>query len=113
MSVKNVEALAVEIYRECEKEGESVTMEEAREMAEMEVKASESRHYEKSVDAPKKARKPKPRKVDEEKLFLLSALTETLNKNGIENVTRETETALHFEFKGNHYSLKLTKHRQK
>ena len=112
MSAKNVEALTVEIYRECEKEGEPVTMEEAREMAEMEVKASESRHYEKSVDAPKKARKPKPRKVDTDKLFLLSTIMETLNKNGIGSVTRETETALHFEFNGNCYSLKLTKHRK-
>lgn len=112
MSVKNVEALAVEIYRECLKDGEPVTLEQAREMAEMEMKASESRHYEKSVDTAKKARKPKPRKIDEEKLFLLSAIMETLNKNGIEDVSRKTETALHFEFKGNCYSLKLTKHRK-
>ena len=111
MSVKNVETLAVEIYRECEKDGEPVTMEEAREMAAMEAKASESRHYEKSVDTVKKARKPKPRKVDTDKLFLLSTVKETLNENGIEEVTMVTETALNFSFNGENYTLKLTKHR--
>lgn len=113
MSAKNVEALAKEIFRECEKDGEAVTMEEAVVMAEMEVKASESRHYEKSADAPKKARKPKPRKVDEEKGKILKACSETLVSSfNVQNVGIETETVVRFSLNGNNYSLKLTKHRK-
>lgn len=112
MSVKNVEALAVEIYRECEKEGEPVSMAEAVEMAEMECRASESRHYEKSVDAPKK-KKSRPRKVDEEKGQILKICSNALVSSfDVQNVEIETETVVRFSLNGNNYSLKLTKHRK-
>lgn len=61
----NKEKLAEKIMLECEKEGEPVTMEEALEMAEMEIKANGNRRYEKS-DKPRK-KSTRERKVDETK----------------------------------------------
>jgi hypothetical protein len=63
------EKLIMRIMHECEKDGEPVTREEAEKMAEMEIKASGMRRYEKS-DTPRKPAK-RERKVDEKKKHLL------------------------------------------
>ena len=80
------------------------------EIAVIEKKAKDmKRHYEKS-DKPRKP-STKERKVDTEKGFLLAevkALVETLG--AVETVVK-TETELSFDFNGNHYTFKLTKHR--
>ena len=55
--------------RECEQDGEPVTKEEATEMAEMEMKANQTRHYEKS-DKPRKP-SSRVRKVDATKKRIL------------------------------------------
>lgn len=104
------ENLIEKIMKECEKEGEPVTREEAEEMAEMEIKANADRHYEKS-DKPRKAVK-RERKVDEEKKYLLNLLINAINtETCIKNV--KTETEFSFEFGENEYSVKLVKHRPK
>lgn len=108
------EQLAKKIFDECKKEGEPITMEEAIEMAEMEIKANGNRRYEQAEKPKKKV--AKSRKVDEEKKIILNsirALVEGMQLNAGEkaNVEMKTETELHFAFNGNSYTLKLTKHR--
>ena len=62
-------------------------------------------------DKPKTERKPRERKVDNEKLFLLQGLASGLeNKIGLD-VTYEKEVKLHFNYNGSSYSVTLTKHR--
>ena len=62
-------------------------------------------------DKPKKERKPRERKVDNEKLFLLQGLASGLeNKIGLD-VIYENEVKLHFNYNGSSYSVTLTKHR--
>ena len=67
------------------------------------------RHYVQS-DKPKKERKPRERKVDNEKLALLKMLASGLANSNIE-VTFENEVKLHFNYNGSSYSVTLTKHR--
>ena len=68
------------------------------------------RHYVQG-DKPKAERKPRERKVDNEKLFLLQGLASGLeNKIGLD-VTYENEVKLHFNYNGSSYSVTLTKHR--
>ena len=68
------------------------------------------RHYVQG-DKPKTEKKPKERKVDSEKLFLLQGLASGLeNKIGLD-VTYENEVKLHFNYNGSSYSVTLTKHR--
>ena len=114
---KTKEQIAEIIFRECEKEGEPVSMEEALEMAEMEIKSGDISHYEKKAES-KKDRKPKERKVDEDKKKILSEVKIViegilLNNNEPAVVTMKTETELSFSHGGNDYTLKLTKHRKK
>lgn len=45
------EKLIARIMRECEKDGEPVTKEEAEQIAEMEIRAFQNRHYEKIRDS--------------------------------------------------------------
>lgn len=99
------EKLILAIMKEAEADGEPLTREEAEEVAEMEIKAKGIKRYEKA-ETPTTARKPRERKVDEDKKIILSALAETLAKMGYEP-RMENEVALHF----GEYSLKLTKHR--
>ena len=105
-----------DIMNEAEADGEPVTYEEAKEMALMELGSKEIRRYEQS-DEPKKARK-KERKVDETKgkiLRMIKVLIEgmLLNEGELVEVTMKTETDLDFVYKGNEYTIKLTKHRPK
>jgi len=103
------EKLIAEIMRECEKDGEPVTEEEAAAMADMEIKAKGISHYEKS-DKPRK-QSTRERKVDDVKRRILdecAGLLETLGAIGIET---KTETEIMFHFDGAEYSLKLIRHR--
>lgn len=77
-----LEKLTKQIFDECEKDGEPVTMAEAQEMAEMELKSKENcRRYEtsdKKIDS-KKPKKPKTVKVSAEKTELFNLLWEGLS----------------------------------
>jgi hypothetical protein len=114
---KTLEELAKEIYKEALEDGEKVTEEEALEMAKMEMGAKDVKNYTQSEPTEKKPRKPKERKVDADKGFILTSIRGYLERllefeqgEGAE-VEMETETCLHFDYKGNRYTLKLTKHR--
>ena len=101
------EKLIATIMKEAEADGEPVTYEEAKEMAEMEMNAP--KRYEHEQKPRKKAEKV--RKVDEEKKEILSGLRVYIEGKGAENITVKTETEVSFTLNGNAYTLKLTKHR--
>ena len=107
-----LEKIIATIMKECEKDGEPVTYEEAKEMAEMELKANKNcKRYEQTTKPRKKVERE--RKVDNDKKFLLQELYNKLE--GIENVSLKevkTETEIKFDYVGNSYTLKLTKHRK-
>lgn len=106
-----MEKLAKAIYDECEKDGEPVTMEEAMEMAKMEMGSKEIKRYEQS-DKPRKV-STKERKIDEAKKRLLMACKTLVEGMGAKVTNIKTETEISFSFQGESYSLKLVKHRKK
>ena len=105
------EKLIARIMKECEQDGEPVTKEEAEQMAEMEIKASGIKHYEKS-DKPRKTVK-KERKIDTTKKKLLNDCRVLFEGLGANIIGVKTETEITFMFDGDEYSLKLIKHRPK
>lgn len=105
------EKLVERIMRDCEKDGEPVTKEEAEQMAEMEIKASGMRRYEKS-EAPRKSTK-RERKVDLTKQRVLRNCKVLLEGMGATKAEMKTETEVIFTFEEEEYSLKLIKHRKK
>ena len=106
------EKLVAEIMMDAEKDGEPVTKEEAEEMAKMEMGAKEQRHYEKST-APKKERKTRERKIDEDKANLFGEVVAMLQNCNLEILETKTETEVKFRYNKNDYTIKLIKHRQK
>ena len=113
--MNDLEKLIKTIMKEAEKDDEPVTYEEAKEMAEMEIKANKDcKRYEQSAQERKKV--DKVRKIDEDKLAILKEIKilvegMQLNANQTVDVQLKTETELSFNLKGNDYTLKLTKHR--
>ena len=105
------EKLVAEIMMDAEKDGEPVTKEEAEEMAKMEIGAKEQRHYEKST-VPKE-RKPRERKIDEDKANLFGEIISMLQNCNLEILETKTETEVKFKYNKNDYTIKLIKHRQK
>lgn len=105
------EKLIERIMKECEKDSEPVTKEEAAEMAEMEKAASSMRRYEKSD----KKRQPskRERKVDETKKRLLDNVRVLLEGLNADILSVKTETEITFSFQDEEYSFKLVKHRKK
>ena len=104
------EKLIARIMHECAKDGEPVTKEEAEKMAEMEIRASQNRHYEKS-ETPRRA-STKERKVDETKKRIFNYCRIPLEGAGAVVTSTKTETEITFTFEEETYTLKLTKHRQ-
>lgn len=94
-----LEKLTKEIFDECKKDGEPVTMEWARQMAEMEIKAKgvnlgAREKAPKSEDTPKK---PRTVKVSDEKKELFNTILQNLTRAiGVEeeNITVLTENKL-------------------
>ena len=78
-----VEKLAQKIYNECKQDGEPVTMKEAREMAEMEVKAKTvtSERVQSEDKTVKKERKPRKIVVSDEKKAVFDAINQFLSEN--------------------------------
>ena len=78
----------------------------------MTQKAKKIKRYEQTAE--RKERKPKERKVDTEKAFILDYL-----KKGLallidgETIKTENEVKLHFTYNSSEYSVTLTKHRAK
>ena len=104
-----IDALAKKIFAECEKEGEPVTMDEAREMAEMEMKATGTTIHETKAGNKTKNR---PRKVDETKKHLLACIKVLLEGLGATETTLNNEVELTFNYETDNYSIRLIKHRK-
>lgn len=114
-----IDALALEIFKEEKAEGTPVTIEEAQEMARMELGAKEIKRYEKS-DTPKKKVERK-RKEDPAKREIISTLAKNLDRVCLDDetsfhlvqsvVVKNPEKEITFVFMGDNYSVTLTKHR--
>ena len=91
---KDFEKLVLEIMKDCEKDGEPVTREEAEEMARMEIGAKAVSREARAV-APKSAdtpKKPRTVKISDEKKELFTTILTNLNRAiGVE---RENVTVL-------------------
>ena len=98
--------------KDFEKDGESITKEEAEEIAKMEIGAKEIKRYEQS-DKPKKERKAKERKIDINKSTLIQKIYKTLEENGCCITTVKNESELNFDFENENYTIKLIRHRKK
>ena len=106
-----LEKLISTIMKEAEADGEPVTYEEAKEMAEMEIKANKDcKNYVQGEKPRKKVERE--RKVDAEKGAILDQITHLLEDNlRAEIISTKTETEVDFTYNSNHYTVKLTKHR--
>ena len=75
----------------------------------MTKKAKEIKNYTQS-DKTKRKKSTRERKVDHVKRYLLE-LVETGLDGFVENVEYQNEVSISFDYEGEHYSLKLTRHR--
>ena len=75
----------------------------------MTKKAKEIKNYTQS-DKTKRKKSTRERKVDHVKRYLLE-LAETGLDGFVENVEYQNEVSISFDYEGEHYSLKLTRHR--
>ena len=106
-----LEKLISAIMKEAEADGEPVTYEEAKEMAEMEIKANKDCKNYVQGDKPRK-KVERERKVDAEKGAILDQITHLLEDSlKAEIISTKTETEVDFTYNNNHYTVKLTKHR--
>lgn len=104
------EKLIKDIMREAEADNEPVTLEEATEMAEMEIKAKGLKNY--VSDKTTRVKTVKSRKVDTEKLEILNMISEFLKSKNIDNAVIR-EIGIDFKMNDNNFNLKLTRHRKK
>lgn len=120
--MNKIETLATEIMNEFAKDNDPITIEEAREMAEMELKEKANRRYEKA-DAPRKKTERK-KKEDPIKREIISTLAQNLTRVVIDNesdpleipsdiIITNLEKEITFTLRGENYSVTLTKHRPK
>lgn len=116
------EKLIKQIMAECEKDGESVTYEEAVEMAEMEMKAkTDCKRYEREEKQNKTTNRTP--KIDAEKVEIIKSVAQQLTRfvksdakdiEGAENIKiTNQQKEITFTVGENEYSLTLTKHRKK
>ena len=116
-----IDALAFEIMKEFNSQNEGTTLEEAREMAKMELNEKANRRYEKS-DTPRKQTERK-KKEDPIKREIISTLAKNLTRIVIEGEEEDyfpspifienPEKEISFQLMGESYSVTLTKHRPK
>ena len=109
LQIKNyMEKLGIS-YQEAEQlwedDQEDYIGEEGEKMTE---KAKEIKRYEKGEKTRKKS--TRERKVDNVKKYLLE-LAESGLDGFVENVEYQNEVSISFDYEGEHYSLKLTRHR--
>ena len=104
------EKLIIRIMKEFEADGEPITREEAKEIADLEIKAKANgkRRYEQSKP---KNKTVKDRKVDETKKHLFEIIIASL-ENEVDNGSLKNEVEYSFDYRNERYTLKLTKHRK-
>ena len=108
-----VEKLDISILEACdlilEEEGKIEESQETKQ-AIKDAEKNAPRRYEKSGNRKKTE---KVRKVDETKGLLLANVKTLIEGMGATNTTIKTETELNFDYEGENYTFKLTKHRKK
>lgn len=100
------EKLILELMAEAEADGEPITREEAEEMAEMELKAKGIKNYV-QADVEKKAKKPREKKIDEDKKKIIEIIHKALTDNGYGAIISNVDKSIDFEC----YTVNLVKHR--
>ena len=100
------EKLINEILKEAEADGEPVTREEAEEMAEMEIKAKGIKNYV-QTDVEKKAKKPREKKIDEDKKKIIEIIEKALTDNGYNAKIVNVDKQIDF----GEFTVNLVKHR--
>ena len=76
----------------------------------MTAKAKEVRRYEQSAE--KKVRKPREKKLDEDKVKIISFLQRVMtDSDALDIVIKNEQREITFAYNGAEYSLTLTKHR--
>ena len=106
--MNDFDKLVDKIMKEFANDGEPVTREEAEEIARLEIKAkANDKRYEQSKP---KNKTPRERKVDEVKKHLFEVVVSAL-EGEVENGSMKNEVEYSFDYKGERYTFKLTKHR--
>ena len=108
-----LEKLAKQIFNECAKEGEPITMEEAQEMAQMEINAKGIKIGARATE-PKteKEKKPKVVQVSDEKQKIFKDIVNFLQKNYDISVEKDNKL-LKITENGKVFKLDLIETRQK
>ena len=76
----------------------------------LDQKAKENRRYEQSAE--KKVRKPREKKIDEDKVKIISFLQRAMiDSDALNIVIKNEQREITFTYNGAEYSLTLTKHR--
>ena len=113
MAKKTIEQLAKEIYDDYLGTEDEVTLEEAKEMAEMELGAKENvKTYVKSDKSVNRKKTVRERKVDTDKHELMQCVQFGIEEI-VQNLQVKTENECSFSYNGCEYSLKIIKHRPK
>lgn len=111
--IKDRDELIQTIMRECAADGEPVSEEEAAEMADMEIKASNIKFTARSDEPEKKKRKPREVKRDAAKLELMKILREALEAAGVAVDVTNEQREMNFDYNGSNFSVVLTKHKKR
>lgn len=113
MAKKTLEQLTKDIYDEYLGTDDEVTLEEAKEMAEMELGAKENvKTYVKSEKAVNRKKTVRERKVDDKKISILNMLTVGLLEKNIDFETHN-ENKITFVLDNESYTVNLIRHRNK
>ena len=105
-----IDALAIEIFNEFNGQKEGITMQEAQEMARMELNEKQMRRYEKSDTSKKKV--VREQKIDYDKQEILDLLIKGFTEKHPRMVQVKNQSEFSFNYKENAYTVKLIKHRQ-
>ena len=106
--MNDFDKLVDKIMKEFANDGVPVTREGAEEIARLEMKAkANDKRYEQSKP---KNKTPRERKVDEVKKYLFEVVVSAL-EGEVENGSMKNEVEYSFDYKGERYTFKLTKHR--
>lgn len=110
---KTLEELTKEIYEDYLGTEDEITMEEAKEMAEMELGARENvKTYVKSDKAVNRKKTVRERKVDTKKSDILNMLTVGLKDSNID-FEIHNENKISFVLNNESYTVNLVRHRNK
>ena len=115
MGRKTIEQLAHEIFKECERDGEPVTIQEAEEMARMELGAKGMSREATSTEPRKKSDKPRTVKISDTKKMLFELIADFLSEEyGYGSITRGKNcSSIALNIEDTDFDIKIIQHRKK